>query len=237
MRKNVALDMALLNLEEDIRRESGISDRPAPDVCENCGHDPDRHVDIAHDKFRVDRDCHDCDCPGYRPPTTEPAERLRCIECGDEKDPSEITIFRSVIVCIKCSSEPADSEGKCRECGGSLDEVDVEDGTFICVKCFTAPPEDALEDAKAFLKENTALTPTEISLFAPNVQTYAEQYAAKKLAERDKQTTDDLKSLASRVKELEAAIETVLPHFESHQVYDKGSEAILRAALGEKNEN
>jgi hypothetical protein len=47
-------------------------DRPAPDVCENCGHGRDRHVDVVHDKFRVARDCHDCDCPGYRPPTTEP---------------------------------------------------------------------------------------------------------------------------------------------------------------------
>lgn len=35
--------------------------------CAKCGHDADRHVDIGYDKFRVDRDCHDCDCSGFTP--------------------------------------------------------------------------------------------------------------------------------------------------------------------------
>jgi hypothetical protein len=157
------------------------TDRPAPDVCENCGHEQDRHVDIVHDKFRVARDCHDCDCKGYRPPITEPAE----------------------------------SEGKCRECGGSLDEVDVEDGTFICVKCFTAPPEDALEDAKAFatewvsaFDENNFTKKSDEDKFEYtraglilDIATIAEQYAAKKLAERDKQT------IKAFIEKVEAKIE------------------------------
>ena len=53
-----------------------MTDQPttADPKCERCDHGADRHVDIVHDKFRVDRDCHDCECEGYRPPTTEPAE-------------------------------------------------------------------------------------------------------------------------------------------------------------------
>ena len=43
----------------------------------------------------------------------------------------------------------------------------------------------------------------------------------------------DNEKLLAENERLRKAINSVLPHFESHQIYDKGSEVILRAALGD----
>jgi hypothetical protein len=125
----------------------------------------------------------------------------------------------------------------CENCGHRI-------GGILCNCPPTAPPEEALEDAKVFLRKKFGVASEG---FHPDVMAqFAVEYAAKKLAERDKQTINEHESPASRVKELEAALREYANPANWAQNHDGTDDYcvwaqhgdgydLARTALGEKN--
>lgn len=57
-----------------------------------------------------------CSCVTPAQQTVDSGEMMKCIECGEEKKPSEMTIFRSALICVQCSPTEPYSGENCDDC-------------------------------------------------------------------------------------------------------------------------